>query len=135
MCIVYIPVLSTSGSDVLLDTDFGKVIDFANLICLHGEHKYNNSAKKFFFNDFPTVVKGLRSCWYVMFNYFLGYWNDKHFVKKNSVKPNIKADGTGSLRGRRREGGIWAREAREVSCLNSLPLSTATQLSGSGPVY
>ena len=73
MCIVYILVLSTSGSDVLLDTDFGKVIDFANLICLHGEHKYNNSAKKFFFNDFPRVVKGLRSCWYVMFNYFLGY--------------------------------------------------------------
>ena len=59
-------------------------------------------------------------------------------LKENSVKPNIKADGTGSLRGRRREGGIWsreAREAREVSRLNSLPLSTATQPTGSGPVY
>ena len=55
--------------------------------------------------------------------------------KENSVKPNIKADGTGSLRGRRREGGIWAREAREVSRLNSLPLSTATKPTGSGPVY
>ena len=33
------------------------------------------------------------------------------------------------------EGGIWVREAREVSRPNSLPLSTATQPTGSGPVY
>ena len=39
--------------------------------------------KRIFSNDSPTVVKGLR---------FIMFWSDKHFVQKNSVKSNNKAD-------------------------------------------
>lgn len=54
--------------------------------------------KKYSSNDFPTVVKGLISWCYIMFDYCLGYWSDKYFVnRKLSLTKILKLMGLDSL--------------------------------------